>query len=37
MTTLRLLAISGSSRTGSWNRKLVDAAARAAQARGLVL
>jgi len=34
MSALRLLAISGSSRTGSWNRKLVAAAARAAQARG---
>ncbi|WP_298831165.1 NADPH-dependent FMN reductase [uncultured Piscinibacter sp.] len=34
MGTLRLLAISGSSRTGSWNRKLVDVAARAAEARG---
>lgn len=34
MGTLRLLAISGSSRTGSWNRKLVDVAAKAAEARG---
>ncbi len=34
MRTLRLLAISGSSRTGSWNRKLVEVAARAAIARG---
>ncbi len=34
MGTLRLLAISGSSRAGSWNRKLVDAAAAIAAARG---
>jgi len=34
MSTLRLLAISGSSRSGSWNRKLVSVAAQAAAARG---
>ncbi len=34
MSALRLLAISGSSRAGSWNRKLVEVAAKAAEARG---
>lgn len=34
MSTLRLLAIAGSSRSGSWNRKLVEVAAKAAEARG---
>ncbi len=34
MSTLRLLAISGSSRAGSWNRKLLGAAAQRAEARG---
>lgn len=34
MSTLRLLAVAGSSRSGSWNRKLVEVAAKAAEARG---
>ena len=34
MTTVKLLAISGSERSGSLNRKLLDAAAKSAQAQG---
>lgn len=34
MDALRLLAISGSSRTGSWNRRLLDCGIAAARARG---
>lgn len=34
MGPLRLLAVSGSSRTGSWNRRLLEAASTAARARG---
>lgn len=34
MEPLRLLAVSGSSRTGSWNRRLLECAAAAARSRG---
>lgn len=37
MDPLTVLAVSGSSRTGSWNRRLLDAAIVAARARGVLV